>query len=148
MEEIRAFQIDTEGYGLLKFARPVVRRGSTPWGVFDCLRGTLWGDLIPVVSGSSLSHALHGYLKPLMGELGPHPKLLMRKITDSFCAHVRDKSCVAASRHCYLCTRVPDCYEAPGLDLEQSRVASLVALQWRDGAHVIVVDADTEFNLR
>ena len=41
---------------------------------------------------------------------------------------------------------VPDCYEPPGLEGEVAMLATTVALAWREGRYVVVVDGP-EFNL-
>lgn len=126
-----------------------VPKGDDPWGVLAPLRGTVWGSLVREVSGEAMAHARHGFATPLMREIGPHPRVLSRKVPDEdgLCAFARDGSCAGATLSCRPGPKLPDCYEPPRLaDPEAQRLATTVALAWRDGSYVVVV-VGGEFSL-
>lgn len=108
--------------------------GDDMWGCLSPLKGTSWEPLIQVVSGEAFSHALHGWATPLVREIGIPPQVRSSRVplTDSQCA--QHGACLGAAPHCRPGPKVPECYEAP------IPVASRVALAWREGRYVIVVN--------
>jgi hypothetical protein len=145
---LREFNLDTTEWGKIKLARPSF--GSIehdPWGTLACLKGTPWGDRIPVVSGEVMSHALHGRATPLMRVIGTEPRGCLKLIPDPYrlCA-MGKKGCVIYRKEvCHPCPKIPDCYIPPGLDSEQQLAASAVVLAWKENRYVIVV-AGAEFS--
>ena len=123
--------------GEVKLLVPLPTRDD-PWGALAPLRDTSWGQLIPVVSGSAMSDAVHGWATGLMRVIGPEPRHLQRGVGDWYCA--LHEACLIAAPHCRPSTDLPDCYEAPHDDPEVGRLASLVALAWREDRYVIVVE--------
>jgi len=121
----------------------VVSRNGDAWGAIGCLRGTPWGDQIPVVSGEVMSHALHGWATPLMREIGPAPRLRARRM-NVMCSLL--KSCVGASPKCRPGPALPDCYEPSGVSSEAALWVARIAVAWRDGLYVVVVEGP-EFSL-
>ena len=134
---------DGGDWGDIKIMRPTPVDGD-PWGDLAPLRETPWGDLITVVSGEALSHALHGHVVPLVRELGPHPHRLSRRVADQRCALW--KGCVIAGDDCQPGKTLPECYSAPDLSLEAALAARAVALAWKEERYVIVVQGP-EFSL-
>jgi hypothetical protein len=118
------------------------------WGVFAPLRRTVWGTLIREVSGEAMAHARHGFLSPLMREIGPDPKNVARMVPDDagMCALTVGGACAGASPKCRPGKGLPDCYQPPGVDPEVQELVAKVALAWRDGCYVLVVAGD-EFAL-
>lgn len=137
---LREFRIDDSEWGTILVMRPIVRDGDDPWGVLAPLRGTPWGDQIPIVSGKALSTALHGWGTPLMEELGPVPKVLWGQMPQSegTCVQYLDKSCPLANFKCTPGGIFLECYIAPG-EPEVSQMASIVARAWKEGRYVLVV---------
>lgn len=119
------------------------------WGVLSPLKNTIWGTLIREVSGESLAHARHGYMTPLMNEIGPAPKHLAKLVPDKDgkCTLTRKGACAASGPHCRPGPKLPDCYEPPGVGtgVLQELLAKVV-LAWRDDVYVVVV-IGLEFNL-
>lgn len=111
------------------------------WGVLAPLRGTHWGALIREVSGESLAHARHGFMSPLAREIGPAPKHLAKLVQDPWgmCVLTAPGACAGATRHCRPGPKLPDCYE-PAVAAELQNLVHKVALAWRDGRYVLVVD--------
>jgi len=136
---VARFTISSRDWGDVLILRPYPRPEET-WGELAPLRGTSWGDLLPVVSGASLSHALHGRATPLMREIGPHPHLLSRKIPKEArrCSLVEE--CLMVTRHCQPGPKLPACYSPPGLPGEAVRSAATVAAAWSEGRYVIIVE--------
>ena len=118
-----------------------------PWGILAPIRQTVWGSLIREVTGEALAHARHGYLSPLLQELGPHPKHLAQKVSDKdgMCVLFGGGVCAAASKYCRPGPKLPECYEPP-VAANLQFIIGRVALAWRDGIYVVVVHGD-EFNL-
>lgn len=110
-----------------------------PWGLFAVLKGTPWEQLIATVSGASLSHAVRGYMRPILAELGPPPNGLIRKLPvgHKVCAHKDD--CPIATVRCVPGPKLPECWDSAGLSDLAKPAATAVALAWRDGFHVVVV---------
>jgi len=138
------FTVEHPQWGEIKILRPVPFRGDR-WGVLTSLRGTPWGDLIAEVSGEALSHALRGHLRPLMTQIGPAPKMLLRRIPEGHRQCSMSKSCPLAQKECHPCVRVPNCFVPPGLNSpEAQEAATIVVLAWAEERYVIV-PTDTEF---
>ena len=130
----------------LKLMRPTPVDGDA-WGALAPLRGTPWEQTITVVSGEMFSHALHGYTMPLIRALRSEPQAQMIRMKGHACSLTEGRQCVGASDACRPCAKVPECYAAPLTDREASRAASVVALAWSKGYHVVVVTEEGEFSL-
>jgi hypothetical protein len=104
--------------------------------------------MLPVVSGQVMSVAVHGHTLPLVRLLGRPPEALMRKVPNEFRVCGNAKGCGSFRVvDCQPCMKMPDCYEPPGLDSEVAVAAgALVALAWRDGIYVVLVEGP-EFSL-
>lgn len=141
------FSIKSKEWGKTKILRPLPQPDE-PWGVLACLKETPWGDLISVVSGDSLSHALHGHVTPFMNELGREPSASLRLVPTTHRTCSLSKSCITyEAAICHPCSKLPACYEPPFLETaEQRSAAHAVVLAWKEGRYVIVV-GEGEFNL-
>jgi hypothetical protein len=116
-------------------------------GGWDILRGTVFGDLISVVSKEVIDHALHGLSRPLVDALGIPPEGALRKDPRQ-CWH-RDKHpperlyrCPLYHRtHCQpISKHMPWCFEPEGeFSKAQRSLASKAIEVWREGAYVVVV---------
>jgi len=137
--KVARFTISSKEWGEVLILRPFPRP-EEPWGDLAPLRGTPWGDQLPVVSGASLSHALHGVITPLMREIGPHPHLLCRKIPEGFRTCSISEDCLIATSDCVPGPKLPACYVPPGLSGEAARAAATVAEAWASGRYVIIVE--------
>ena len=135
-------------WGTVLVLRPLPRDGDC-WGVLAPLRDTFWGRHISVVSGESLTHALHGYIDPLMREIGPSPKHLFQKVghhlDEVLCQQAKDKSCLMADKHCIPCSKVPECYtpnHPPSVpkSTDAANLILAVVLAWKEGRYVIVAE--------
>jgi len=95
-----------------------------------------------------LSDALHGWTKPLVEFLGRPPHIRAGKVSDaeSKCVLASASTCAMASPKCRPCRDVPDCYEAPGKTPEFREAATRVAMAWKEGRYVIVIEGG-EFSL-
>lgn len=117
------------------------------WGELAVLRGTIWGDLLPIVSGAAITDALHGRVTPLMNEIGPHPHGLLRQIpeTENKCA--LHATCIMyAAKTCHPGKHLVECYRPPNTDGKLLIAASNVMRAWADGRYVIIVEGD-EFSV-
>ena len=134
------FQLDTKDWGKILITRVLPRNGD-PWGCLAPVRGTPWGDLIPVVSGEVLSHALHGYATPLMRVIGSEPHGLLKKVPNEYRQCAAAKGCLLfTKKHCHPGPKLPDCYVPPGIPPEAHAEVVTVAMAWRAGRYVIVVE--------
>jgi len=117
------------------------------WGVLAPLRGTDWEQTITVIGGDVLSHALHGHTLPLIRALKAGPQAQMTKMRAFACTLKEGNRCVGATEHCRPSLKLPDCYNAPLEEPAARHAASVVALAWRKGYHVVVVTEEGEFTL-
>lgn len=138
---VARFLISSKEFGEYPILRPYPRDGDS-WGDLAPLRGTSFESLIPVVSGAALSHALHGYLNPLMGKIGPHPHGQLRQIqgTQRTCWSATD--CPIHGKLCHPNPKMPPCFVPSGLEAEAQFAATVVVLAWGEGRYVIVVEGD------
>jgi hypothetical protein len=108
-------------------------KDADPWGALAPLRGTPWEAQIQIVSGEAFSHALHGWATPLMREIGPPPHVRADRVPLEAGQCTLHGSCVGSSPFCRPHKKVPECYE-PAIE-----VAARVALAWKEGRYVVVV---------
>ena len=134
------FNLDSKEWGRVLILRPIPR-GDDPWGALAPLKGTPWGDLLPIVSGEVFSYACYGHITPLMNEIGRPPRGLSRKVpADYRLCTLRHEGCLMASDKCQPGPDLPHCYRPPNLAVEAQRAATVVALAWQEGRYVVVVD--------
>lgn len=151
IDGLRYARIDDEDrHDLLLVCYPPPRRGRDLWGVLAPIRDTTWGAQIPTVTGEALSHALHGYVKPLREMLGPPPRVRALRIAleERLCLEHQQGICADAGPDCYPgSSRMPGCYVPPTEDRGLAAVAAAVAAAWDEGRYVFVVEGD-EFVVR
>lgn len=152
--QVHRFTIKTQDYGDIPVLRPIPtqeRKGDTlvidPWGVLAPVRDEApdLAKLIPVVSGETFSHALHGYARPLMQVLGPAPQALIKMTPLRVCALKRECIMYDAKR-CSPNRKLPECWVPEGVGASARLAASLVTLAWVEGRYVLVVEGP-EFSL-
>jgi hypothetical protein len=147
MTDFRRFDIDAKEWGQFKVLRPIVRDGEDPWGDLAPLKDTPVGSLIPVISGESFSHALHGYLAPLLREIGPEPKALLRLVPEPMQECLQAGACIMYQENaCRLNPKVPGCHVPAGFSPSAASLAAIVLLAWAEGRYVVVVEGP-EFSL-
>ena len=133
-------------WGTILVARPMPT-ADDPWGCLAPIKDTPWGKLVAEVQGSSLSHALYGRTKPLLEQIGPEPKDLLKMVPEPFRVCAQIDTCINANpKNCHPCAALPDCYDPPNLNQAAKDVARMVALAWRDGYYVVIPIGD-EFSL-
>ena len=147
MKPLKSFILKGTSWGDLKIKSPVPSSVSA-WGPLQALQGTFFEKLIPVVSGETFSHALHGHAMPLIRELGVSPKVCLRKVPKEYkwCARYQAQDCVMANNGCHVEKQLPDCFEIQGAQGKFDAAGTQVLLSWRDGFYVIVVEG-SEFSL-
>lgn len=130
--------IDNMSGEKLNILRPVPD-SKTCWGVFECIRETEVGSLIPVVTGEVMSHALHGYFLPLRRSIGLDPRHILRKLpSDMICGLIN--SCILARPEiCRPHKKMPHCYVPPGMTGLRAEATATVIRAWVDGRYVVVV---------
>jgi len=140
MDRILEFTLSSEDWGDVKVMRPIPVEDD-PWGDLAPLKGTPLGDLIPRVSGESFSHATHGFVTPLMREIGPDPSALVRLLPKpKNCASI-NKCIMADKEKCVPGPSMPDCYIIPGdYDSVTAFAALMVLRAWKEGRYVVIVD--------
>jgi hypothetical protein len=142
---LRSTLISDPEWGEVKLLFPIPRPDDL-WGSLSPLRGTLWGDQIPAVSGESLSHAFHGWATPLMREIGVEPLAHARRIPLEQRTCEQADTCLTAGRHCRPGPRTPRCWDPVGLSGSMADLVRTVVLAWSEGRYVVVVEG-SEFSL-
>lgn len=137
-DSLRCLTLTYPGNAPVLIAR-VMPKENDPWGLFAPLRGTPWESLIATVPGEAMSHALRGFLRPLLAVLGPPPDALARLLPEANRPCFQRRTCPMVSPKCVPGPKLPDCYEADNLPPDALVPAAAVALAWRDGFRVVVV---------
>ena len=124
------------------------------WGELEPLKGTSWAEGVEIVSSEVLSHALHGFMQPLLGELGRDPRDSARRVLKAEGECAMAGNCIDWAEG--VCrpggTRKqpgpPECYDPPILTGKPDTLALFrtVAQAWREGRHTLVVVGD-QFSL-
>lgn len=133
---------DPDRHARLPVMFPTPRRDE-PWGVLAPLRGTKWGEQIPVVTGEALSHALHGHPKMLREMWGnpPRTRAMRLEAKHRLCHEHQHGICAIRTPDCHPgSAQMPDCYVAPLQDQHVRRLADVVARAWAEDRHVFVVE--------
>ncbi len=146
MSDTVRFAVSSPGLGRYDILRPLPKEGD-PWGILAPLRETVWGALLPRVTGDALSHALHGRLQPFLEQLGTPPQGMFHKVPEGYrrCA-LAGECIVFKEKVCHPCPKLPDCYVPPGIPSEAQAAANCVVMAWKEGLYVIVVEG-AEFRL-
>ena len=132
---LHRFTVTGKGWPEILIARIAPQRGQDSWGEFSSLKGTPWGNF-PIVSGETLSHALHGHMQPLMNVLGKDPAARLRAIPEELRACSAKTACSLYDPNvCHPSKDMPECYSPVGVEY----IATEIALAWREGYYVIVV---------
>ena len=139
MNGLVRYQLEDTTWGSFVVYRPIPKNND-PWGSLAPLKDTEWAKFVPVVRGDNMSHALHGYLKPLLDEIGPEPRLLTKKIPESVGRCSLYKTCMTAEPKCIPAGPPPECYEASADSYAVARAATMLVLLWKEGAWVVVVE--------
>ena len=130
--------LETPEWGLVKLLVATPSPGD-PWGVLAPLRGTSWGKQVSVVRGEDLSHALHGWVVPLMRVIGIDPKHRGQRVDPAEGACALRAGCMGAKPSCHAGSKAtPGCFEAEGID----GIATDVLMAWQEGRYVVVVEGD------
>ena len=139
-DPLQAFQLPSKDWGKVMVAPLPIIDGK--WGVLEPIRETPWGKLIPIVPGEVMAKARVGHIKPLMQILGRPSRVLLQMIPAPLRICDASKRCMMFQEStCQPCEKLPDCYEPPGLDTKAAQEAArLVALAWREGIYVVIVD--------
>lgn len=113
------------------------------WGILAPLRGTSWGQEIPVISGEILAHAKHGLPKMFRQALGTLPRNRPKRLptVQAFCWERQLNTCAAASGHCIPGSgKLPPCYSAPSPDETLRMLGATVGRAWDEGRYVFLID--------
>lgn len=92
---------------------------------------------LPEVSKEDMDHALYGWTRPLVDQLGPPPEGMLRKLPSQRCANEKTcpfynrKDCTALSK------KMPWCFEPESL--EPGNLSGEVVKLWRQQVYVLVV---------
>ncbi len=146
LEHLNRFNLDSQEWGQVQVLRPIPIDGDI-WGDFATLKDTDIGKLIPIVSGEALSNALHGYVTPLMNEIGPHPHGLLKQIPEKYRTCQMFESCIMYDlKVCFPCPKLPACYVPPEVSSINQEALAIIILAWAEGRYVILVEGE-EFSL-
>ena len=142
---VARYTLPSDEWGEVMVLRPIPNANG-PWGDMALLEGTPWGDLITHVSGEAMSHALHGFVTPLMREIGPHPHRLARRVPAEYRECAIHAGCALSTSECHPGPTLPGCYVPPLLTPEVRQIAAVVAAAWQEGRYVVIVEGP-EFSL-
>lgn len=94
---------------------------------------------LPSISKADMDHALHGWTRPLVDQLGPPPrgKLLQLPLAARACASKTTCVTYSAATCDLLNKRMPWCFQPA--TLEPLDLTSEVIRLWREGVYVLVV---------
>ena len=146
LEHLNRFSLDSQEWGQVLVLRPIPLNGDI-WGDFRALKDTPIGNLIPIVSGDSFSNAMHGYVTPLMNEIGPDPHGLLKQIPREYRRCQMSDSCITHDiKVCHPCPKLPACFVPPKVHPDDQEAVALVVLAWAEKRHVILVEGE-EFSL-
>lgn len=152
MSILKLFWVVDRARGRVALGRPVVLRDDEPWGMLGPLRDDpVWRSLIPEVGAEQMSHALHGYLDPLLRQPGVREVRstlrMARRVLPVLGRCLEAARCAAHDEAtCLPCPKTPACYVPPA-PAGAEVAAREVARAWVDG-HVVVVPVGEEFVLR
>lgn len=147
--KLQRFTLDAGSLGgRIDILRPLPserREGNTiivdPWGELASLRLVPeFATLIPIIDGESLSHAMHGHMRPLMERIGPEPKYQLKRIPEPHneCSLI-DKCIMYDSRRCRPTSKkLPECWTPQGEE-DARRAMSIVTLAWAENRYVVVI---------
>lgn len=109
------------------------------WGITAPLVGSVWQSALPVVPAQTLETALLGWATPLMRVIGPSPRELCLKYP-FVCSQCNIQICPGANKsHCKPGKRLPVCYTPPSLTPEQTQIAAMIALYWKEDRYVVLI---------
>ena len=125
------------------------------WGELEPLRGTSWAEGVEVIPGEVLSHALHGFMHPLLEVLGRSPQDSARRVLKAEGECAMAGNCIDWNEG--VCrpggTRKqpgpPACYDPPIVEAGEATLDLFrtVAQAWKENRHTLVVTGD-QFSLR
>jgi hypothetical protein len=150
--KLQRFSLDAGSLGgRIHLLRPVpseTRVGDTllidPWGDLASLREEpAFAVLLPIVDGEAFSHAMHGRMRPLMGQIGPEPKHQLIRIPDPHNQCRVEGTCPMYSlKRCHpRRLKLPECW-TPESDERAQRAMAIVTLAWAEGRYVVIVEGD------
>jgi hypothetical protein len=93
---------------------------------------------LPSVTKEVADHALHGWAKPLVDNLGPPPKGMLHKLPSKRCWHEKNCSFYEARRCELLLSKMPWCFEPA--EIFPGNLAAEIVKLWRQGVYVLVVE--------
>jgi hypothetical protein len=92
---------------------------------------------LPIISKEDMDHALHGWTRPLVDQLGPPPEGMLRKLPSRRCGNEEScpffdkKTCTPLSK------KMPWCFEPEGV--APGNLSGEVIKLWRQKVYVVVV---------
>ena len=148
--KIQQFDLDAGSLGgVIHLLRPVpseVREGPNllidPWGELAPLRLVPeFAVLIPIVTGEAMSHALHGWMRPLVEALGIEPRYQLLRIPDPHNVCSLAGSCMMHdSKRCHpRHKKLPECWLPEGVP-EARRAMAVVTQAWVEDRYVVIVE--------
>lgn len=94
---------------------------------------------LPEISKADMDHALHGWTRPLVDQLGPPPKGMLRKLpTEARRCSVETRCPFFNAKHCgLLLPKMPWCFIPEGT--AASHLATELINLWRSEVYVVVI---------
>jgi hypothetical protein len=96
---------------------------------------------IPQVSKATMDHALRGWTRPFLDQLGPAPALLLRKLPETHSQCVQRKRCSLYIPHYCVpsAKKMPWCFQPEGTDDFTGPLAAEIIRLWREGVYIVLV---------
>ncbi len=95
--------------------------------------------LFAAVSKADMDHALHGWTRPFVDQLGPAPALLLRKLPQHTCTH-KERCVLFDKRKCVPTNpKMPWCFQPVGTDEQTGPLAAESIRLWREGVYIVIV---------
>lgn len=145
---LRLFTLIDQEVGTVLVAH-AVPTDTSPLGCLQALP-ILWHAHIPIVPETALQHALRGWALPLMRTVGPHPHMLMKRVSSIYqTTCLLHKTCpIHNPRTCFLNPKQPDCYEFPDsivgpssteqqISTDHQLLVTVLLQCWKEGRYVI-----------
>lgn len=137
-----------------------VPKDVSHWGVLESVRGTTWEEGVKEIDSDIFSHALHGFLQPLLGVLPRPPLSSAKRVSDlegmcgmkDGCMKYERGFCKPGSEKGKGWRKKfgpPECYQPPltNPDPKAFEVFFRLAMAWKENRYTLVVKGEG-FNLK
>lgn len=137
----RRLRVETAEMGFLELYL-IYQYGAVWEPAWEPLAGHPLASVFTVVSKETMDHALHGFSRPLVQQLGLPPQGCLHKLPQAHRVCGLREGCVFYSKtDCHTTSKkLPNCFQPDGVegDTAQQLGHDVVRL-WREGVYIVVV---------